>query len=100
MPHLRRCWCAPRHVSQSDGAGAQLRDRLSWLAAQLQGLEQCVVPDGLARLTALQAQIATFQVRVSLVGQVKAGKTALANSMIGKPDLLPSDVNPWTSVVT
>ncbi|MCC5973363.1 MAG: dynamin family protein [Rubellimicrobium sp.] len=37
---------------------------------------------------------------VTLIGQVKAGKTTLLNAMIGRPGLLPADVNPWTSVVT
>lgn len=37
---------------------------------------------------------------VSVIGQVKAGKTSLMNSFIGKPGFLPSDVNPWTAVVT
>ena len=35
-----------------------------------------------------------------MIGQVKAGKTSLVNSMVGMPDMLPADVNPWTSVVT
>ena len=35
-----------------------------------------------------------------MIGQVKAGKTSLVNAMVGRPDLLPADVNPWTSVVT
>ena len=35
-----------------------------------------------------------------MIGQVKAGKTSLVNAMVGCPDLLPADVNPWTSVVT
>lgn len=80
--------------------GPQMRAALTWLAGLLQQLEQCIVPDGLEQLTAMQAQIDAFAVRVSLVGQVKAGKTALANCLIGHPELLPSDVNPWTSVVT
>jgi hypothetical protein len=48
----------------------------------------------------LHEKLQTFRVRVSLIGQVKAGKTALANGMIGRVGMLPSDVNPWTSVVT
>lgn len=41
-----------------------------------------------------------FEPSVTLLGQVKSGKTALVNAMAGWADLLPSDVNPWTSVVT
>lgn len=37
---------------------------------------------------------------ISVIGQVKAGKTSLLNSFMGKPEFLPSDVNPWTAVVT
>ena len=37
---------------------------------------------------------------ITMIGQVKAGKTTLVNAMLGFPDLLPADVNPWTSVVT
>lgn len=37
---------------------------------------------------------------ITMIGQVKAGKTSLVNAMVGWPDLLPADVNPWTSVVT
>ncbi|NNE88030.1 MAG: hypothetical protein HKN27_08135 [Silicimonas sp.] len=37
---------------------------------------------------------------MTMIGQVKAGKTSLVNAMVGQPDLLPADVNPWTSVVT
>ncbi|PID36356.1 MAG: hypothetical protein CR993_05835 [Rhodobacterales bacterium] len=52
------------------------------------------------RLNALIRRIDKFEASVTLVGQVKAGKTALANVMSGNVGLLPSDVNPWTSVVT
>ncbi len=53
-----------------------------------------------ARAAALRARLDGFAARVILVGQVKAGKTALTNVLAGRPGLLPSDVNPWTSVVT
>ena len=62
---------------------------------------RAVMPPALTEFAdAVEADIAAFEPRVSLIGQVKAGKTALANALIGAPDLLPSDVNPWTSVVT
>nr|WP_246413873.1 dynamin family protein [Rubricella aquisinus] len=37
---------------------------------------------------------------LTVIGQVKAGKTALTTALSGQPGLLPIDVNPWTSVVT
>jgi len=48
----------------------------------------------------LIAQLDDFEPSVTMIGQVKAGKTSLVNAMVGWPDLLPADVNPWTSVVT
>ena len=38
--------------------------------------------------------------RVAVIGQVKAGKSSFINALVGRPDLLPSNVNPWTAVVT
>jgi len=48
----------------------------------------------------LKKELAAFEPSITVLGQVKAGKTALINAMAGWADLLPSDVNPWTSVVT
>ncbi|UYV36581.1 dynamin family protein [Rhodobacteraceae bacterium D3-12] len=51
-------------------------------------------------VTRLKQQLAAFEPSVTVLGQVKSGKTSLINAMAGWTDLLPSDVNPWTSVVT
>lgn len=48
----------------------------------------------------IRRQMEQFEPSVTLIGQIKSGKTTLVNAMIGMPDLLPADVNPWTSVVT
>lgn len=48
----------------------------------------------------LHHQLKHAEPSVTMIGQVKAGKTSLVNAMVGLPDLLPADVNPWTSVVT
>ncbi|MCB1342615.1 MAG: dynamin family protein [Pseudooceanicola sp.] len=48
----------------------------------------------------IREQIDAFEPAVSIIGQVKAGKSTLLNALIGETDLLPSDVNPWTSVIT
>ncbi|MEM1428680.1 MAG: dynamin family protein [Pseudomonadota bacterium] len=45
-------------------------------------------------------RLAEFEPSVTMIGQIKAGKTSLVNAMVGEPGLLPADVNPWTSVVT
>ncbi|MEM9248702.1 MAG: dynamin family protein [Pseudomonadota bacterium] len=51
-------------------------------------------------LRKLQVQLKSIVPSVTMIGQVKAGKTSLVNAMIGRPEFLPADVNPWTSVVT
>ncbi|MEM7619153.1 MAG: dynamin family protein [Pseudomonadota bacterium] len=38
--------------------------------------------------------------KVAVIGQMKAGKSSFINALIGHENLLPSDVNPWTTVVT
>ena len=48
----------------------------------------------------LRQTLGEFEPSVTLLGQVKSGKTSLVNAMAGWADLLPADVNPWTSVVT
>ncbi|PWE31395.1 hypothetical protein DDZ14_12840 [Maritimibacter sp. 55A14] len=48
----------------------------------------------------LRQQLSAFEPSITMIGQVKSGKTSLVNAMIGRPGLLPADVNPWTSVVT
>lgn len=70
------------------------------LSNALLRLEDTVIPEDVPQITELNDKVADLAVKVSLIGQVKAGKTALANALLGVSELLPSDVNPWTSVVT
>jgi len=37
---------------------------------------------------------------IAVVGQIKAGKSSFINALVGKPGLLPTDVNPSTSTIT
>lgn len=52
------------------------------------------------RAAALRARLREAEARICVIGQVKAGKSALVSALAGRPGLLPSDVNPMTSVVT
>ncbi|MBD3625569.1 MAG: dynamin family protein [Rhodobacteraceae bacterium] len=53
-----------------------------------------------AELDACITRTGTASPVITIVGQVKAGKTALANALAYAPDLLPRDVNPSPTVVT
>lgn len=74
-------------------------DRLELLQA-LEVLKQDAGPSGVRGLSRLQTELNKFQPAVTVLGQVKSGKTSLVNALAGWSDLLPCDVNPWTSVVT
>ncbi|MFK7874572.1 MAG: dynamin family protein [Paracoccaceae bacterium] len=52
------------------------------------------------KISDMQTELEEFAPAVTFIGQIKSGKTTLLNAMVGRPGLLPSDVNPWTSVVT
>jgi Dynamin family len=44
--------------------------------------------------------VETHSCRIAVIGQIKAGKSSLVNAMTRRPDLLPTDVNPSTAVIT
>jgi translation elongation factor EF-Tu-like GTPase len=101
----------PGHKAGAEGPGTALLrmglDGLSDFVEERHGLEAAL--DNLAEIgdetTAKMAaklgqQLDALEPSVTMIGQVKAGKTSLVNAMVGWPGLLPADVNPWTSVVT
>ena len=63
-------------------------------------LSELVGENSAKSLARFQNELSEFEPTITVLGQVKAGKTALVNALAGWEDLLPSDVNPWTSVVT
>ncbi|MEE9387454.1 MAG: dynamin family protein [Paracoccaceae bacterium] len=100
-----------------DSPKAPLQDNVDLLRVGMDGLDKFhekakVLKDALTQLgkigdastanaaAKLQKMLGEFEPSVTMIGQVKAGKTSLVNAMVGWPDLLPADVNPWTSVVT
>lgn len=72
-------------------------DTMRSTLADLAELGDATAAKGAARLI---GQLDQIEPSITFIGQVKAGKTSLINAMAGWPGLLPSDVNPWTSVVT
>jgi len=74
--------------------------KVSELEASLDALCELSGDKASRTLPRLKKELRTFEPCITLLGQVKSGKTCLVNAMAGWADLLPSDVNPWTSVVT
>ncbi|MBO9398195.1 dynamin family protein [Shimia sp. R9_2] len=66
----------------------------------LKDLSQMTGDNATRAVERLCKDIAGFEPTITVLGQVKSGKTTLVNALAGWSDLLPSDVNPWTSVVT
>ncbi|TMV11496.1 dynamin family protein [Arenibacterium halophilum] len=79
---------------------AQLADQARSLEKSLDLLEQLAGETGQRSVIRLRDELAAFEPAITIVGQVKSGKTTLVNALAGWSDLLPADVNPWTSVVT
>jgi hypothetical protein len=77
-----------------------VRAQFNELRGLMSGLADALDERTMRRLNLIEGQLKEFSAVVTVVGQVKAGKTALINVLSGSPMLLPSDVNPWTSVVT
>ncbi|MBF9030851.1 hypothetical protein HKCCE3408_10650 [Rhodobacterales bacterium HKCCE3408] len=78
----------------------RVSERLETIEMTLEDLLEAGGPDVEGEIRKLRRQIRDFEPSITMIGQVKAGKTSLVNAMVGRPDLLPADINPWTSVVT
>ncbi|MGJ8622127.1 MAG: dynamin family protein [Yoonia sp.] len=76
------------------------RDEVIDLEATLADVNKLGGADAEKKSARLIKQLRHFEPSITMIGQIKSGKTSLVNAMIGRPDLLPADVNPWTSVVT
>jgi hypothetical protein len=51
-------------------------------------------------LNSLLDDLKAHSCRVAVIGQMKAGKSTLINALMQRPDMLPTDVNPSTAVIT
>lgn len=79
---------------------AAFATQMSELETALDSLSDVLGDKAARTLPRLKKELSSFEPCITLLGQVKSGKTSLVNAMGGWADLLPSDVNPWTSVVT
>lgn len=75
-------------------------DEVADLEATLADVVKLGGQDAEKKAAKLIKQLRAFEPSITMIGQIKSGKTSLVNAMVGRPELLPADVNPWTSVVT
>lgn len=78
-------------------ASAAALDRLRATVSELQTLD---MPEAQPAFRRMLDRIDRAALRISVVGQVKAGKSSLINALTGLDGLLPTEVNPWTAVIT
>ncbi len=90
----------PTNLKLGMEVSAEFAENVAQLNEVLQTLDEMAGAETSQSVARLKRMLAGFEPSVTLLGQVKSGKTTLVNAMAGWADLLPSDVNPWTSVVT
>jgi signal recognition particle receptor subunit beta len=80
--------------------GAPLERARTRLSALLGDLDGVLGEHAAPLLLEARRQIEQRACRIAVIGQIKAGKTTFINTLMGKPGLLPTDINPWTAVVS
>jgi len=80
--------------------GAASAARLAAARDALDQVAQRDLPEADPLLRTARERVEDTSVTISVVGQVKAGKSSLINALTGTVGLLPTEVNPWTAVIT
>ncbi|MEM9317981.1 MAG: dynamin family protein [Pseudomonadota bacterium] len=76
------------------------KKQLDYLRGMLSNIESTVDRGSREQFRTIGKRLNDWAARVAVIGQVKAGKSTFLNAFIRQHDFLPSDINPWTSVVT
>jgi signal recognition particle receptor subunit beta len=90
----------PETVRNRAGVGAALEEVRSRLSSAAARLDPHLDPHARPLVTQARKVLAEQTCRVAVIGQIKAGKSSFINALTQRSDLLPTDVNPWTAVVT
>ncbi len=99
-PGLRETSPVEPQTRQTEAVGAPLeaaRIILLDLATRLGGL---LGEHAGPLLDVARRQLSERSCRIAVIGQIKAGKSTFINALARRPGLLPTDINPWTVVVT
>ena len=90
----------PSPQSHTLNVGTILGDAKEKIVAETQRLA-AVVDDRTWKLLDASLGILRHKAcRIAFVGQMNAGKSSLINALVEQGELLPADINPWTTVVT
>ncbi|MEL7152214.1 MAG: dynamin family protein [Pseudomonadota bacterium] len=86
--------------TQHNRIGHAHRDTTDRLAAMFATLSGLCPPQLSEQVASGEAALLNWRARIAVIGQVKAGKSTFLGALVGHPGMLPSEVNPWTAVVT
>jgi len=93
-----------KNVQRTGGDGSVPGETLQHITDELAACADALTSDLQGPLAAmaqsLVGELREQVCRVAVIGQVKAGKSSFINALAGRPTMLPTDVNPWTAVVT
>lgn len=82
------------------GIGTALESARRELLSAGQVLGEVLEPAGVGLTREAVRLLEQQSCRIAVVGQIKAGKSSFINALIQQPNLLPTDINPWTTAVT
>jgi len=89
-----------KFLSKGFDALNQVREEVEEIDDLLTDLSLVAGKTSASKIKRIRDSLHSVEPSITMIGQIKSGKTTLVNAMIKRPELLPSDVNPWTSVVT
>lgn len=88
------------HFPAAARVGTRLQSVREELLSVGEHLNPIMEPAGVQLVSDAMRVIRERVCRVAVVGQIKAGKSSFVNALVQQPELLPTDVNPWTTAVT
>jgi GTP-binding protein EngB required for normal cell division len=87
-------------VARKVGVGDELRKARETVLESGQKLAGLCDPALADYINRLLTMIESQHCNIAFIGQMNAGKSSLINSFIGAPKFLPTEITPWTTVVT
>lgn len=86
--------------SRQKNIGLNLRRKVDAISVSGDLLSRYIDRDTAQYINHAIEEIKQLSVHVAFVGQANTGKSSLINALARQPNFLPTDVNPWTTVVT
>ncbi len=87
-------------ISEKFGIGEALRKAREAVLSSGQELAKLCDKEVADYIRGLLSLVEDQHCRIAFVGQMNAGKSSLINAFIGAPRFLPTEITPWTTVVT